>query len=156
MFSILHISDLHRFPAEPVDNDALIAALLADRDRYLAETPIVPSPDAIIVSGDLIQGASIDCPDWQKSIEEQYSVARTFFDRLINRFLNGDRSKLIIVPGNHDICWNTSFTSMELVPESEYQRMLGKFWSKVIAIIGGRGRSDLSTAFEMLTDMIDV
>ena len=29
MFSILHISDLHRSRDEPVDNDSLIAALLA-------------------------------------------------------------------------------------------------------------------------------
>src|SRR5208283_917170 len=36
------------------------------------------------------------------------------------RFLNGDRSKLVIVPGNHDVCWNTSIASMERVPESEY------------------------------------
>lgn len=51
---MLHISDLHRSRDEPVDNDLLVAALLADRDRYMGETPIVPTPDAIIVSGDLI------------------------------------------------------------------------------------------------------
>lgn len=45
-------------PVEPIDNDSLIAALLTDGDRYLGETPAVPPPGAIVVSGDLIQGAA--------------------------------------------------------------------------------------------------
>jgi predicted MPP superfamily phosphohydrolase len=120
MFSFLHISDLHRSHDDPVDNDSLVAALLADRDRYMGETPSVPPPDAIIVSGDLIQGAVIGRTGWQKQIEYQYSVANSFLNDLTERFLDGDRSKLIIVPGNHDVCWNTSFVSMERVPVSEY------------------------------------
>jgi len=46
MFTILHISDLHRSRDEPVDNDSLVAALVADRDRYSGETPVVPAPNA--------------------------------------------------------------------------------------------------------------
>jgi hypothetical protein len=120
MFSILHISDLHRSQDEPVDNDSLVAALLADRDRYMGETPVVPSPDAIIVSGDLIQGAPIEHHRWQELIDNQYRVAEAFLDHLAHRFLGGDRSRIITVPGNHDVCWNTSLASMERVPESEY------------------------------------
>lgn len=120
MFSILHISDLHRSPDDPVDNDSLVAALLADRDRYIGETPVVPSPDAIVISGDLIQGAPISHPNWQKAIGDQYNIAEDFLDHLTRRFLAGDRSKLIIIPGNHDVCWSTSFTSMVRVPEAEY------------------------------------
>ncbi|OYQ64253.1 hypothetical protein B9G53_12650 [Pseudanabaena sp. SR411] len=122
MFSILHISDLHRSRDEPVDNDSLVAALLADCDRYAGETPFVPFPEAIIVSGDLIQGASIGAPDWQNEMIAQYSVAGEFLEQVTQRFLNGDRSKLIIVPGNHDVCWNTSFASMELVPKDKYPK----------------------------------
>ncbi|MDA8123951.1 MAG: metallophosphoesterase [Deltaproteobacteria bacterium] len=120
MFSILHISDLHRSHDDPVDNDTLVAALLADRDRYVGETPTVPSPEAIIVSGDLIKGALIGQIDWKQQVENQYKVASSFLNDLAERFLNGDRGRLIIVPGNHDVCWNTSFASMEPVPESEY------------------------------------
>ena len=120
LFSILHISDLHRSHDEPVDNDSLVAALLADRDRYMGETPIVPSPDAIIVSGDLIQGAPINHPGWEAAVVDQYRVAGDFLDHLARRFLGGDRSRIIIVPGNHDVCWNRSFASMERVPEAEY------------------------------------
>jgi hypothetical protein len=119
MFSILHISDLHRSRDEPIDNDSLVAALLADCDRYLGETPVVPSPNAIVVSGDIIQGAPIGMDNWQEVMKDQYRVAEDFLDHLTRRFLNGDRSRLIIVPGNHDVCWNTSFASMERI-ESEY------------------------------------
>lgn len=120
MFSILHISDLHRSQDEPLDNDSLIAALLVDCDRYMGETPIVPSPDAIIISGDFIQGAPLGDPNWQEMIADQYRVAGIFLDQLTQRFLDGDRSKLIIAPGNHDVCWNTSLASMERVPQPEY------------------------------------
>jgi hypothetical protein len=120
MFSILHISDLHRSPSEPVDNDTLVAALLADRDRYLGDTPVVPPPDAIIVSGDLINGSPTKHTNWKEDIRSQYRTAGEFLDHLTRRFLNGDRSKLILVPGNHDVCWNTSLESMERVPDADY------------------------------------
>jgi hypothetical protein len=120
MFSILHISDLHRSREEPVDNDSLVAALLADRDRYMGEPQSIPTPGAIVVSGDLIQGAPIGHANWQTMMDDQYRVAGEFLDHLARRFVDGDRSKLIIIPGNHDVCWNTSLGSMELVPEPEY------------------------------------
>lgn len=124
MYSILHISDLHRSTTEPVDNDSLIAALMADRDRYVRETPDVPSPNAIIVSGDLIQGAPIGEKDWKSVMGEQYAVAGDFLDKLTMRFLGGDRSKIILVPGNHDVCWNTSHGSMRLVDKVNYPKNL--------------------------------
>jgi hypothetical protein len=120
MVSILHISDLHRSPNEPVDNDTLVAALLADRDRYLGDTPVIPPPDAIIVSGDLIKGSPIAHSTREEDILSQYRTAGKFLDHLTGRLLNGDRSKLVIVPGNHDVCWNTSLDSMERVPDNEY------------------------------------
>lgn len=122
VFSILHISDLHRSRDEPLDNDSLVAALLADCDRYMGESPIVPLPDAIVVSGDMIQGAPIGHPKWQDAMRDQYAVAGEFLDHLARRFLVGDRSKLVIVPGNHDVCWNTSFASMERVSEADYPK----------------------------------
>jgi hypothetical protein len=113
---------LHRSRDEPVDNNSLVAALLADRDRYLGETPIVPSPDAIVVSGDIIQGAPIGHANWQDMMRDQYRVAGEFLGHLARRFLGNDRSRLVVIPGNHDVCWNTSFSAMELVPEAEYPK----------------------------------
>ena len=108
MFSILHISDLHRSSEEPVNNNSLLAALLADRDRYAGETPRIPPLGAIVVSGDLIQGARIGAPNWQQSMKDQYAVANSFLTALCERFLDSDRSRMVLIPGNHDVCWNTS------------------------------------------------
>lgn len=122
MYTILHLSDLHRSADEPVTNHSLIAALLEDQERYCRETPVIPPPSAIIVSGDIIQGARLGEANWRDTISSQYEVAEDFLDQLARRFLGGDRSRLIVVPGNHDVCWNTSLAAMEAVAEVDYPR----------------------------------
>ena len=118
MFSILHISDLHRSQDEPLDNASLLASLVADFDRYLGEHPRIPPPEAIVVSGDLIQGVPLGTPNWEQSISDQYRIADAFLTELCDRFLNGERRSMILVPGNHDVCWNTSFQAMsQIAPE---------------------------------------
>jgi len=119
MYTLLHISDLHRSPTEPVDNATLLAALLNDQDRCRSETPEIPSPDAIVVSGDIIQGARIGQDNWQRVIQEQYEAAEDFLCNLTAKLLNGDRSRLILVPGNHDVCWNTAYGAMQRVPDDD-------------------------------------
>ena len=118
-FSILHISDLHRSPRDPVSNDELISALVSDRDRYVYEDPPVAAPEAIVVSGDIIQGVPLGTSDFATAIDGQYSVAEAFLSELVERFLEGDRSRLIMVPGNHDIDWNTALSSLDKVPDRE-------------------------------------
>ena len=115
MFSILHISDLHRSLYDPIANDTLVAALLADRDRYVLETPEIPCPNAIVVSGDLVHGASFGA-DYDTEIRQQYDVTYDLLSKLADRFLNGDRRSVVIVPGNHDCCWNTAVSAMHAVP----------------------------------------
>lgn len=120
MLSILHISDLHRSPDDPVANENLLASLVDDRERYAGESPRIPPPEAIVVSGDLIGGARIGAHNWENSIEEQYKVAFSFLDDLCRRFLDGDRRRMILIPGNHDVCWNTSFRAMQPVSTTHY------------------------------------
>jgi Calcineurin-like phosphoesterase len=118
LFTLLHISDLHRSPHDPIENASLLGALLADRDRYLVETPQVGAANAAIVSGDVIQGVPLDAPDHGAELARQYQVAYGFLANLADRFFAGDRTQIVIVPGNHDVCWNTAIKSMtELVPE---------------------------------------
>ncbi|EJM23337.1 metallophosphoesterase family protein [Pseudomonas sp. GM25] len=118
MFTLLHISDLHRSSHDPIENSSLLGALLADQDRYLIETPMVPKPDAAIVSGDIIQGVKLGTPDYANELARQYAVAYDFLCALAERFFDGDRSRIVIVPGNHDVCWNTARDAMtQLVPE---------------------------------------
>ena len=118
-YSIMHISDLHRSSQDPISNDELISALLHDRDRYVREKPSVSAPQAIVVSGDIIRGVPLQTEDFKRKIEKQYAVAKEFLDELVLRFLEGDRSRLIMVPGNHDVDWNTAFGALESVPSEE-------------------------------------
>ena len=83
-----------------------------------------PPPEAIIVSGDLVQGVRVGEVDWQAAMNDQYRVANEFLNQITERLLGGDRSKVAIVPGNHDVCWNTSHASMEPVPDNEYPHNL--------------------------------
>ncbi len=124
--SILHISDLHRSPEDPISNQELVSALLHDRDRYVEEVPPIAVPNAIVVSGDLIEGVGLGTEDFKSRLEEQYAVAEDLLGDLVARFLDGDRSRLIMVPGNHDVDWNTAFSALERVEPSEFPGNLGK------------------------------
>lgn len=118
-FSILHISDLHRSPADPISNEELLSALVSDRDRYVREDPPVAAPEAIVVSGDIIHGVGLGTAAHASALAAQYEVAAAFLDELVQRFLNGDRSRVVIVPGNHDVDWNMAFAAMTPVAEAE-------------------------------------
>lgn len=118
-FSILHISDLHRSPRDPISNAELISALISDRERYLHETPRIAAPQAIVVSGDIIHGVPLGTDDHEVKLAAQYAVAEEFLDELVRRFVAGDRSRLIMVPGNHDVDWNIAFMAMEPVDRKD-------------------------------------
>ncbi len=117
-FSILHISDLHRSRHDFISNDELISALVSDRDRYTHEDPPIAVPEAIVVSGDIIQGVPLGTDDFATKLANQYAVAEEFLDELVRRFLDGDKSRLVMVPGNHDIDWNTALSALERVDEA--------------------------------------
>ena len=110
MPTLLHISDLHRTSEPRPDNDELIAAIASDAKRWEAEG--IPQPDLIIVSGDLIQGVALDASDADAEIEEQYREADDFLRSLASVFVDSDRSRVIIVPGNHDVHWPRSLSAM--------------------------------------------
>ena len=40
------------------------------------------------------------------SLKEQYQIAEKLLTSLVDEFLEGDRSRAVIVPGNHDVDWN--------------------------------------------------
>ena len=58
----------------------------------------------------------------------KYEDAHEFLGQLTDRFVDGDRSKVIIIPGNHDIDWNRARAAMEPVDAedvpSDLQRAL--------------------------------
>lgn len=125
-FSILHISDLHRTPGEHLSNAEMISALVGDRSRYMRENPPIRPPDAIIVSGDIIQGVPLGFADATAQLRAQYDAAESFLTEITDRFIDGDRSRLILVPGNHDIDWAASKAAMVDVPADAMPLNLGR------------------------------
>lgn len=113
MPTILHISDLHRTSEPRVENDHLLTAICSDSQRW--EFDGIPWPDIVVVSGDLIQGAAIGTDNPDAEISAQYEEAENFLDRLATQIVSGDRSKVVIVPGNHDVNWPRAFGSMQLI-----------------------------------------
>ena len=111
MPTLLHISDLHRTSGPYLNNDELLAAIASDATRWDEEG--IPRPDLIVVSGDLIQGASIDTSDPDSEIAAQYIEAGDFLKRLATEFVDSDRSRVIIVPGNHDVHWGRAQSAMK-------------------------------------------
>src|SRR5713101_6352301 len=74
--NILHISDLHRDPDNPIRNDVLLDSLENDRRHYSSEeTPVVRSPDLILVSGDIVHGVRPEAGDPERKLREQYQEA---------------------------------------------------------------------------------
>jgi predicted MPP superfamily phosphohydrolase len=114
--SILHISDLHRDPDNPIGNQPLLDSLENDRQRYTTdETAKVGSPVLIIVSGDIIHGVQADDPDPNNRLRHQYAEALDFLNRLTERFLDGDKSRVVVVPGNHDVSAPHFYKSLQRI-----------------------------------------
>ncbi len=111
--SIAHISDLHRSQDNPVTNKALWASLMNDMDSYIEAG--IKKPDILVVSGDLVQGAKID-----EDFKAQYEEALEFLVHIAENIFEGNRSKIILVPGNHDVNWSVSKESMEQIPEDKF------------------------------------
>jgi len=86
--SILHISDLHKESKENYEN--LLQSLKDDCERYTVQG--IKKPEIIVVSGDLIKGGT------QNEIKTQYAEVTNFLNRLVNFFIEGDKTKIIIVP----------------------------------------------------------
>ena len=113
MPTILHISDLHRTSDPRLNNDELLAAILSDATRWEADG--IPWPDLIVVSGDVIQGVPAEAQEPDLEIEKQYAEAKDFLEKLGAKIVNSDRSRIIIVPGNHDVNWSRARRAMNLL-----------------------------------------
>ena len=79
----------------------------------------ITAPQAIVVSGDLVRGLPLNAANHAAELANQYAVAEDFLVKLTQRFLSGDRSRVVIIPGNHDVDWNTAFQALQPVPPAE-------------------------------------
>lgn len=119
MYVLMQIADLHRSEVNLMANDELLSSLTADYERFVGETPLINPPDAIVVCGDLIRGLPLDSTEYPEVLEKQYANAFDLLKRITDTFLGGDHSKVIIVPGNHDIDWIKSRSSMKVVGQTD-------------------------------------
>jgi Calcineurin-like phosphoesterase len=110
--SVLHISDLHRDPTQGIRNGPLLRSLVNDRDRYSAGTPAIMSPSVVVVSGDIVYGVPASHPTPNDALAAQYQEAEAFLVELTNSFLNGDRQRLVLVPGNHDVSYPETLAAL--------------------------------------------
>lgn len=124
--TILHISDLHFGKPLEAPNDRLLctpegAKSLADKVfRSYYQINEAPSIDALIVTGDMTDSAR----------PEEFSLASVFIKHLMEWFtLNS--SRLLIIPGNHDVDWNVKDLEQGAQYESFsqfYKGIKGKDW----------------------------
>ena len=104
-YSILHISDIHK--AQGITYDALLQTLERDLISF-TETEGIMKPSFVVISGDIIQGAHTD-----EEIRKQYAEAEDFLTKLCGLYLDNEKERLIIVPGNHDVNRARSKASMK-------------------------------------------
>jgi len=109
-YSILHISDLHKRDEDDYDN--LLQSMKEDCEKYVLKYNLT-KPKIIIVSGDIVKGGK------PEEISSQYDQASEFLNNLTEFFLENDKTRIIIVPGNHDVDWNKSKISMRKQDKTE-------------------------------------
>jgi predicted MPP superfamily phosphohydrolase len=133
--SIIHISDLHRDPKNPISNVALLNSLIQDVENSKNEEPAIPTPQIIIASGDIIQGTGKATVNPEAVIREQYEQAELFLGELTDKLLGGDREKLVITPGNHDINFSKVLSALKevdyaSVDENKRREYAGLIWGQ--------------------------
>ena len=123
MYVILHISDLHRTGGDRISNQELVSSLVADFVRSSMESPRLERPNAIVVSGDLVEGLVLGSEAYPGGLTQQYREVEELLISLSDEFLAGDRSQLVIVPGNHDVDWNGVRGSFEVGDQDSSNRL---------------------------------
>lgn len=87
-FNWLHISDVHLSDAAPYNQNRIVTCFSESLDQLISRCG---SPDAIFFTGDLgSRGKPTD-----------YASASNLFDSILKK-CNLDKSRLFVVPGNHD------------------------------------------------------
>lgn len=117
--AILHISDLHRDLHDEIETASLLDSLERDLSRHGSEAPPILGPALCVVSGDLIYGASPSAVAPDTELERQYQQAHEFLCGLADRFFGGDRNRVVILPGNHDVSFPSVMRCVEAIPIPE-------------------------------------
>jgi hypothetical protein len=125
-FSILHFSDLHQDTHNEIDSTSLVESLVRDFNKLESSNPPIVSPSLCVVSGDLVYGAKPGLHEFDNELTRQYSNTLDVLTQITDAFFNGDRQKVVIIPGNHDVCANSYLQSTVRIdaPVNEREREL--------------------------------
>jgi hypothetical protein len=115
-FSVLHLSDLHRDVDDEIDTTTLLDSLENDIARAANERPPILPPSLCIVTGDMVYGVGPKIPDPDAELARQYEQTEEFLVGLADCFFSGERDRVVILPGNHDVALPTFLASVERVP----------------------------------------
>jgi hypothetical protein len=69
----------------------------------------------VVVSGDIVEGARLNDPDAVGTLRGQYAEASAFLTELCGAVIAGNRARLFLGPGNHDVCWSIARSSMRSI-----------------------------------------
>lgn len=121
-FSDMHISSI--FPS----NRAFVSSILTDIERQKVEQPAISKPNMLIICGDVIQGVdrNLSIKEASQLLRKQYQKAEDVLNQLCQKLFEGDKDRIVIVPGNHDVSWTHSQTSMEKIKKSKNLPNLNK------------------------------
>ncbi len=123
---LIHLSDLHRTGNDPFTNAELITGIRMDLHQMKDLGDDFTSPDAIVVTGDLVQGVGLHETDRLLAQKKQNDEALDFLNEIADTFVGGDRSRVVILPGNHDIDRYTAKLGMQKVDDSAYPKDLNR------------------------------
>jgi GTPase SAR1 family protein/predicted phosphodiesterase/RNase P subunit RPR2 len=97
---LLHLSDLH------LENEAQAQVYRTQLETDLIQELKVKRMEYLVISGDIAN----------HSTEEEYRAAFAMLDGLVKRF-GLDSSRVVVVPGNHDLNWDASEAAYPFVPK---------------------------------------
>ncbi len=110
--TIMQLSDLHRDGSIFQSPNAFVSSIVADVARFPKQH--ISKPNLLLVCGDIIQGSNNSSfDDAVKEIKDQYIEAANILDQLCSKVFEGNKDRIIIIPGNHDISWPYSRKSMQ-------------------------------------------
>lgn len=115
LVTIMQFSDLHKSASALDSDNTLISSIVSDISRHQTEVTPISKPNILVVCGDIIRGSEsyVNFDSSILEIKQQYKDANDFLNKLCNKLFDGDKKKIVIIPGNHDVSWPQSQKSME-------------------------------------------
>ena len=91
-----------------------------DIERLKIESKISDYPSICIITGDIIFGSDRNDDSSFDEIREQYEEAVDFLNLLTDKIFNCDKNRVVLLPGNHDICYRYVDKSLSLLETTAF------------------------------------